>query len=165
MRDEDAFRRNAEVTRHGANGLATVIHEGRRLEQPEIAAIDRQSAGQAVQTAFGAEGRSMTCRDAVNEPEADVVSGRLIARAWISQAHDQANAVPDRYSVHYHMDPGGAVAEMGSSRLALFFRRVIPYAPAVNDHDRLVLIRSRRQRDAIRQRQRGQHQRIADVHL
>src|SRR5690606_17080881 len=90
------------VAQRRRDRLAGEVHEGRRLQQPDIATADASLGDLAEQLAVQSEPRARLFRQRVNKPEPGVVPGPGVFGTGIAQPDDEAQAC---HRVRHPSDP------------------------------------------------------------
>ena len=88
MSYEDLFQRNFIEITDLPDGLATAIHKGSRLDQPDIGTSDPELADLTRELVLGSELAIETTCQLIHKPKPGIMPGLFVIRAWITQAHD-----------------------------------------------------------------------------
>ena len=88
--DQHLLAGDLKISRHGLKGAAALVHKNGGLEQPAVHAGGVEPRQFAEKPLFRRELELALRRQAVHKPEAGVMTGGGIIRAWIAQARDES---------------------------------------------------------------------------
>ncbi len=90
--DQNLLRSNGVKAGKRGDRLAAAVHVGGRLEQSQIDARNTDSTDLAMKLGLGTKGFAILGGKAIDEPEPNVVTRRLVLFSWVAETHQQANS-------------------------------------------------------------------------
>src|SRR5690606_13766031 len=96
----------------GACGLTRTVHEGGRLGDDDGLALVTPLGHPGREGFYEGEGGVQVIGQMIGKPEARVMAGRFVFRAWVTQAYDQAYRKSHDQSLH-KKNPRRLIARQG----------------------------------------------------